>query len=62
MDKLEIIRNLEYINGGIRTLQKLYTKEDNFLELLDEWSVIIDQTLDELTKEDDVWPTECNQR
>lgn len=54
MDKLAMIRDLEYINGGIDVLKKLYIqKENGFMNLLEEWDVIINSLIDDLIEEND---------
>ena len=51
MDRLEAIRDLEFVNGGIRAARRLYEKESQFSTLLEDWSTIIESVLEELVED-----------
>ena len=52
-NKEQILRNLEYVGGGLNTLKMLMDngKNENYIELFEEWYNLIFDTVD-LIKED----------
>lgn len=55
MDKLQIVRNLEYVAGGINTVKRMCTQEKDkyFASILSEWEEWIFDALDMIMEDDE---------
>jgi hypothetical protein len=51
VDRLEAIRDLEFVNGGIHAAKRLDGKESPFSKLMEDWSTIIESVLEELVED-----------
>ena len=55
MDKLQIVRNLEYVASGINTVKRMCTQEKDkyFASILSEWEEWIFDALDMIMEDDE---------
>lgn len=58
---LDNIRDLEYVNGVIRTCEKLYDEKPALQNIFQEIGDLIDIVLDRITEEDEEWHRESKQ-
>jgi hypothetical protein len=58
---LDNIRDLEYVNGIIRTFEKLYDEKPTFQNIFQEVGDLIDIVLDRIMEEDEEWRRESKQ-
>ena len=52
---LDNIRDLEYVNGVIRTCEKLYDEKPLFQSIFQEIGDLVDVVLERITEEDEKW-------
>lgn len=57
MDKVKILRDLEYVSGGIVTLKALCNREDKlqgkYYELFQDWNELLYNIIDQIAKENE---------
>ena len=52
MDRVRILRDLEYLSGGLTVIKSLCKdKDENFRQLVDDWEDIIYSVIDEIEEE-----------
>lgn len=53
MDKTSILRNLEFLDGGMATIYNLVTEKDNrFKLLMEEWRDVIYSIIEEIEEDE----------
>lgn len=57
MNRIKILRDLEYIAGGLVTLKTLCNREDKiqgrYYDLIEDWNDILYNVIDQLAKEEE---------
>lgn len=57
MNRTKILRDLEYISGGLVTLKTLCNREDKnqgrYYDLIEDWNDILYNIIDQIAKEND---------
>ena len=55
MNRVKVLRDLEFLSGGLTTLKTLYTDGNNgkLYDLIQDWNDILFNVIDQIAKEND---------